>query len=41
MQAALEIMLFGMGGIFAAIIIIIAVTYLLKLMDKKSTKKEQ
>ena len=33
MKEALEIMLYGMGGIFAAILLIMGVTYLLRLED--------
>lgn len=33
-KIAFEIMLYGMAGIFTAILIIMAVTYLFKLLDR-------
>lgn len=33
MEEALEIMLYGMGGIFAATLLLMGVTYLLRLGD--------
>lgn len=35
MKVAFEIMFYGMGGIFAAILVIIAVTSLLRIMDSR------
>lgn len=39
MKIALEIMLYGMGGIFAALFVVMAVTYLLRFFDKMDQKK--
>lgn len=33
MKEALEIMFYGMGGIFTAVLIIMGITYLLRLVD--------
>lgn len=35
MKEAMEIMIYGMSGIFVATLIIMAATYLLKLLDNK------
>lgn len=35
MREAFEIMFYGMGGIFAAVLLIMLVTYLLKKTDSK------
>lgn len=39
MKIAFEIMLYGMGGIFAALLVVMAVTYLLRFLDKIDQKK--
>ena len=39
MKIAFEIMLYGMGGIFAALLVVMAVTYLLRFLDKTDQKK--
>ena len=39
MKIAFEIMLYGMGGIFAALLVVMAVTYLLLFLDKIDQKK--
>lgn len=41
MKIPFEIMLYGMAGIFAALLLIMSVTYILKLLDSLSQSKKE